>query len=63
MKKVSILFLLLFATINFAEAQLTKAGGGLAYGTGVWFRNESEDISHKTGNPAINLASGVEIRE
>jgi opacity protein-like surface antigen len=61
MKKVTILLLLFLASINFAEAQLTKAGGGLAYGTGVWFRNETEDISHKTGNPAINFRAIYEV--
>jgi opacity protein-like surface antigen len=61
MKKVFFLFLLIFASFIVAEAQLTKAGGGLAYGTGVWFRDESIDLSHKTGNPAINFKAIYEI--
>lgn len=61
MKKLSFIILLLLAAISVAEAQLTKAGGGLAYSTGAYFRNESFDNSHKTGNPAINFKAIYEV--
>ncbi len=61
MKRLTLLLLLLLVTLSYSEAQFTKIGGGLSYGTGVYFRGEDYDISHKTGNPAINLKGIYEI--
>lgn len=61
MKKFPLAFLLFLVTLGYSEAQFTKMGGGLSYGTGVYFRGEDFEISHKTGNPAISLKGIYEI--
>ncbi len=41
-----------------AEAQLVKGGGGISWGSGIYFRQEDHtylDISHKSANPALTL--------
>lgn len=55
MKKLLIIITVLLLSASLAEAQFTKAGGGLSYSTGAYFHNEDIDVSHKTGNPAITF--------
>lgn len=55
-----ILTLSIFCT-TIIEAQFTKAGGGLAVGTGTYFNDATGDQSHRTGNPAINFKGIYEI--
>ncbi|MBM3419694.1 MAG: porin family protein [Bacteroidetes bacterium] len=61
MKKLLIIISVSFLAITVAEAQFTKAGGGLSYSTGVYFHNESVDVSHKTANPAIAFKGIYEL--
>jgi opacity protein-like surface antigen len=61
MKKIFIIISIILMSTTIAEAQFTKAGGGLTYGSGVYFHNEDLDVSHKTGNPAINFKGIFEL--
>jgi opacity protein-like surface antigen len=61
MRKLSVLSaILLFFAIG-ASAQFTKLGGGITFGTGVYFHDETESDNHKTGNIAITLEGIYEI--
>jgi hypothetical protein len=61
MKKFLFALTLSLLSVVATNAQFTKFGGGLAYGTGVYFKNESFDVSHKTGNPAIIIKGIYEL--
>lgn len=61
MKRIFIALCICIVSAVSVNAQFTKIGGGLVYGTGVYFHNESSDLSHKTGNPALNLKGIYEI--
>jgi opacity protein-like surface antigen len=61
MKKYTIVFALLILSATVINAQFTKIGGGLSYGSGVYFHNEDYDNSHKTGNPALTFKGIYEL--
>lgn len=61
MKRSTITFALLIICATVLNAQFTKIGGGLAYGSGVYFHDENYDISHKTGNPALTFKGIYEL--
>ncbi|MBG0860837.1 MAG: outer membrane beta-barrel protein [Bacteroidales bacterium] len=53
MRKSVIPLLLLFLLILPVNAQFTKIGGGAAAGTGIYYNNETDQTSYKTGLPAL----------
>jgi hypothetical protein len=55
MKKILFILTLSILCTTIIEAQFTKAGGGLAVGTGAYYNDATGDLSHKTGNPAITF--------
>jgi opacity protein-like surface antigen len=61
MKRRIITLALLIICTTALNAQFTKIGGGLAYGSGVYFHDEDYDVSHKTGNPALTFKGIYEL--
>ncbi len=61
MRRLSILSAILLVYAIGINAQFTKLGGGITFGTGVYFHDETESSNHKTGNPALTLEGIYEI--
>lgn len=61
MKRLLFILTVSILCTTIIEAQFTKAGGGLAVGTGTYFNGASGDQTHRTGNPAINFKGIYEI--
>jgi outer membrane immunogenic protein len=61
MKKLTLSFLIIISVLSMSNAQFTKVGGGLTYGTGFRFNNETtgqEADLHKGPNLGI-FVSGI----
>lgn len=54
MKKILLPFVISFFTIGLLNAQFSKIGGGISYGSGVYYHNVHQP-KYKTGNTAITL--------
>ncbi|MCJ7448084.1 MAG: porin family protein [Bacteroidales bacterium] len=61
MKKLIIPILLIVSVLTTANAQFTKIGGGVAAGTGIFWNNETDIISYRTGLPAVFLTGIYEF--
>ena len=65
MKKINIIFVLVLLTFSVANGQLTKFGGGLTYGTGFHFNNEttgSEADLHRSPSAGIFVTGIYELK-
>lgn len=60
MKKFFLSLAACFLIIGISDAQFTKIGGGLVFGTGTYFENISEDY-YQTGKPGLNITGIYEI--
>jgi opacity protein-like surface antigen len=60
MKKLLVTFLIMLSTFYALDAQLTKAGGGLTYGTGFHFNNEAGDL-HRSPLAGIFISGIYEL--
>jgi opacity protein-like surface antigen len=61
MKKLIIPILLLISANPAVNAQFTKIGGGVAAGTGIFWNNENDISSYRTGLPAVFLTGIYEF--
>jgi len=64
MKKLILPFLIIISVSSISNAQLTKVGGGLTYGTGFHFNNETigqQADLHKGPNPGIFITGIYEL--
>lgn len=64
MKKLSLTFLIIISVFSISNAQFTKVGGGLTYGTGFHFNNETigqEADLHKGPNLGIFITGIYEL--
>jgi outer membrane immunogenic protein len=64
MKKIKIFIFLAVITFSFANGQFTKLGGGLAYGTGFHFHNETtgfEAVLHRSPFAGIFVTGIYEL--
>ncbi|HPI68832.1 MAG TPA: outer membrane beta-barrel protein [Bacteroidales bacterium] len=62
MKKTTLFLLLIIATTPLMKAQVMKAGGGLAYGSGFYFNNY-EHSDYRSGHIAAFLTGSYEIND
>jgi hypothetical protein len=64
MKKLIVVFLFMISGFKPADAQFTKLGGGLAYGTGFHFNNETGVLGdlHRSPFAGIYLAGIYELK-
>lgn len=60
MKKTSLILLMVALFSISAQAQFTKVGAGLVYGSGFGFNGHEED-SHRIGNPALKFQAIYEV--
>jgi len=61
MKKLTLIITISLACLLGANAQFTKLGAGISYGTGVYFHDETDTESHKTKGLAFTLEGIYEI--
>lgn len=65
MKKLILSIILVFFVLTVSKAQFTKVGGGLTYGTGFHFNNETAGLEadlHKSPNLGIFLTGIYELK-